>query len=243
MNQKIGTFNCQGIRAPTAKQKILVNNFGLYKMPALAVQETYIKGHGITNLTSNAGKTYILYYSGSKSNSENGVGIILPSDVNAEFDPICERICEVRIKVNNKLKVDILSVYAPTLKRRGKNHEIRENFYTKLDSILRKISNRHIVIIAGHLKTKTDITSKNKIYQVVIGKYRKGQVNTNGTYLLNISSINNRKLVKTFFKRRPTHITSMTSPETPRGSKRNSCRNQIDYIVVKKHKGIKTRMN
>ena len=132
MNQKIGTFNCQGIRTSAAKQQMLVNDFELYKMSALAVQETHIKGYGTMKLTSNTGKTYILYYSGSKSNSENGVGIILPSDGNAEFDPICERICKVRIKVNNNLKVDILSVYAPTLNRSEKNQEIEKTFIPNL---------------------------------------------------------------------------------------------------------------
>ena len=46
MNQKIGTFNCQGIRTSAAKQQMLVNDFELYKMSALAVQETHSKGHG-----------------------------------------------------------------------------------------------------------------------------------------------------------------------------------------------------
>ena len=95
MKQKIGTFNCQGILTSAAKQQMLVNDFELYKMSAIAVQETHIKGYGTMKLTSNTGKTYTLYYSGSRYKSENGVGIILPSDLNAEFDPICERICKV----------------------------------------------------------------------------------------------------------------------------------------------------
>ena len=93
MNQKIGTFNCQGILTSAAKQQMLVNDFEQYKISGLVVQETHIKGYGTIKLTSNTGKTYILYYSNSKSNSENGVGIILPSDVNTAFEPICERIC------------------------------------------------------------------------------------------------------------------------------------------------------
>ena len=145
---------------------MLVNDFELYKMFALAVQESHVKRYGIMKLTSNTGKTYILYYSGSKNKLENGVGIILSSNGNAEFDPIYERICKVRIKVNNNLKVDILSVYAPTLNRSERNHEIRENFYTKLDSFL-------IVIIAGDFNAKTSSAAKNKIYQAVIGKYGK----------------------------------------------------------------------
>ena len=86
---------------------------------------------------------------------------------------------------------------------------------------------------------KTGSAAKNKIYQAVIGKYGKGQVNTNRTHVLNFSTINNLKLVNTFFKHKPTHITTWTSPETPRGSRRNSYRNQIDYILVRKHKGIR----
>ena len=86
---------------------------------------------------------------------------------------------------------------------------------------------------------KTGSVAKNKIYQAVIGKYGKGQVNANGTELLNFSSISNLKLVNTFFKHKLTHNTTWTSPETPRGSRRNSYRNQIDYILVRKRKGIK----
>ena len=138
-------------------------------MSALAVQETHIKGYGKMKQTSNTGKTYILYCSGSKNKSENGAGIILPSDVNVEFGPICERICKVRTKVNNNLKVYILSVYVPTLNRNEKNHEIRENFYTKLDNILRNMSNRHIVIKTGDFNVKTGSAAKNKTYQAVTG--------------------------------------------------------------------------
>ena len=90
----------QGILTSAAKQQMLVNDFELYKMSALAIQETHIKGYGTMKLTSNTGKTYILYYSGSKNKSEYGVGVILPWDVNAEFDPICEIICKVSIKAN-----------------------------------------------------------------------------------------------------------------------------------------------
>ena len=64
-------------------------------------------------------------------------------------------------------------------------------------------------------------------------------MNRNGTHLLNFSSINNLKLVNTFFKHKPTHITTWTSPETPRGSRRNSYRNQMDYILVRKSKVIR----
>ena len=86
---------------------------------------------------------------------------------------------------------------------------------------------------------KTGSAAKSNIYQAVIGKHSKGQVNTNGIHLLNFSSINNLKLVNTFFKHKPTHLTTWTSLETPRGSSRNSYRNQINHILVRKHKGVR----
>ena len=66
MNQKIGTVNCQDICTSAAKQQMLVKDFKLYKMSALAVQETHFKGYGTMKLISNTGKSYILYHYGSK---------------------------------------------------------------------------------------------------------------------------------------------------------------------------------
>ena len=40
MNQKTGTLNCQGMCTSAAKQQMLINDFELYKMSGLAVQET-----------------------------------------------------------------------------------------------------------------------------------------------------------------------------------------------------------
>ena len=59
------------------------------------------------------------------------------------------------------MKGDILSVYAPPLNRsEKKKHEIKEKFYTILDSILRNISNGQIVIIAGDFNAKTDSAAR-----------------------------------------------------------------------------------
>ena len=68
MKQRIGTFNCQGILTSKAKQQMLTNDFEKYKLTALTIQETHIRGYGTVNLTSSTGKPYILYYSRSEIN-------------------------------------------------------------------------------------------------------------------------------------------------------------------------------
>ena len=59
---------------------MLVNDFELYKMSALAVQETHIKGYGTMKLTSNTGKTYRLYYSAVK--------VIQKTELASSYHPI-----------------------------------------------------------------------------------------------------------------------------------------------------------
>ena len=70
MNQKIGTFNSQGICISAAKQYILVNEVELYKLSALTVQETHIKGYGTMKLTSNTGKHKYFIFPAVKINQK-----------------------------------------------------------------------------------------------------------------------------------------------------------------------------
>ena len=51
------------------------------------IQETHMKCYGAMNLISGTNNSYILYYSGHKTKSENGVGIIIPATKQAAFVP------------------------------------------------------------------------------------------------------------------------------------------------------------
>ena len=117
---------------------------------------------------------------------------------------------------------------------------------TQIDSILRSISARQITIVAGDFNAKTGTAKRNKIYHSTIGKHGKGQVNENGYHLLNFAKINNLKVCNTFFKHKPSHITTWEAPEKTNGCidrnsktpRNNRYRNQIDYILIRKHNGI-----
>lgn len=108
-NTRIGTFNCQGIVTSEAKKMFLADDFEQYNLNALTIQETHLKGYGTIILTSSTKKNYILYYSGHENKSQNGVGIILPININANFIPINDRLCQVTIKNENNQKIHIVS--------------------------------------------------------------------------------------------------------------------------------------
>ena len=70
-----------------------------------------MKGYGAINLISGTNNSYILYYSGHKTKSENGVGIIIPATKQAAFVPISDRICKITTKINNKQTLYLISAY------------------------------------------------------------------------------------------------------------------------------------
>ena len=80
-----------------------------------------------------------------------------------------------------------------------------------------------------------------------MGKYGKGEVNTNGYALLELAKSNNLKLTNTFFRHKPAHITTWESPErildfidSKSGTvRKNPYRNQVDYILIKNRQDIR----
>ena len=178
----------------------------------------HISGYGALRITSSSNNSYILYYSGHDTKSENGVGIIVPENKTAEFTPINDRICQTTTTANSNQKLHIISAYAPTLDKSEKDPDIREKFYSDLDSIIKKHSSRHITIIAGDFNAKTGSAKNNNIYNSVIGKYGKGDINSNGYHLINFAKINNLKLTNTFFKHKPSHISTWESPAKINGN-------------------------
>ena len=245
--QKIGTFNCRGLVSSKAKQQMLADDFERYKLAILAIQETHMKGYGAINLISGTNNSYILYYSGHKTKSENGVGIIIPATKQAAFVPISDRICKITTKINNKQTLHLISAYAPTLINSEKNPDVREKFYSELDSVIKKHKSRHVTIIAGDFNAKTGSAREEKIYHDNIGKYGKGKTNNNGYHLLNFVKTHNLKLTNTYFKHKSTHRSTWEAPERTKGCidkqsnspRKTRYRNQIDYICINNnHRGI-----
>ena len=149
--------------------------------------------------------------------------------------------------MNRNQKLNLINVYAPTLEVSEKNPEIRDEFYSDISSVLNTISARDITLIAGDFNAKTGSAYDEIIYRNAIGRYGKGEVNSNGYHLLDFAVSHNFYLTNTCFKHKPSHITTWQRPEgiadkldaKSNTVRRNPYRNQIDYILAQNnYKGI-----
>ena len=241
---KIATYNCQGLHSKNKKQ-FLIEDFINYKIDILCIQETHLQESDIEELKSNkTGNKYHLYKSGNGKKSRNGVGFLVNSNRNIDFQPINDRICQLTTTIANQShNLIVICAYAPTLENSTKKPELRENFYDQLDSVIQKINSRDVLIVGGDFNAICGKhTSKDfPEYQDTVGKYSKGTINDNGYSLLQFAKNNNMRLSNTMFKHKPAHITTWTCPERTHGCldsrsgdpRKQPYRNQIDFICTK----------
>ena len=184
-------------------------------------------------------RSFLMYYSGNKDNSNHGVGIIVPANIKASFTPINGRICKLTAELEGERNLTFISAYAPTLPESKKSPEVREDFYNVLDSVINKVNKRDFLVIGGDLNAKTGTGYPD--YPANMGRFGKGEMNENGEELLDFCARNNLFITNTMFRHRAAHVTTWTSKIKHENFKhsdgkprKNPYRNQIDYIITKK---------
>ena len=117
---------------------------------------------------------------------------------------------------------------------------IRKEFYDQLNCYTSEHkNNNHLLLVIGDLNANEG--SAYPRFSESMGKFGKGISNSNGEHLLEYTIQNDLVLLtNTIFSQKMGHITSWTSRErveyhlsSDGTSKRNSYRNQIDYIICK----------
>ena len=154
---------------------------------------------------------------------------MVKASLNFDFEPINNRLCVLRYK-NESLKHTLICAYAPTLINSEKFPDIRNDFYTQLESLISNEPNNSILIIGGDFNAKTGsgYTQFNKN----MGPYGKGILNSNGNHLLELANRNNLVLTNTTFKHKLAHRATWVSSCNYK-NRRNPVRNQIDYMLVR----------
>ena len=171
-SKKIGTYNVQGLLSAT-KQLLLLDDFFKYNLKALLVQETHIQGHGYIDIRSTHGKIARLYYTGRKSKSTQGVGVLIDPRTKCEFTPVSSRIMKLTIK-SDDIKTNLISAYAPTNKLTETHPENTARFYNKLSSVVNKIKKKEALVIGGDFNAKTKENSQTKSKST--GKYARAKL-------------------------------------------------------------------
>lgn len=156
-----------------------------------------------------------LSFSGSKDKSSKGVAVIVEDGHKADFKPISDRVCLLTIAVKNDYKLHIISTFAATMKTTVQNPEETTKFYNSLTSVLKLTKPKDIVRIGGDFNAKTKLSDNQlqKVYNKTVGKYSIGSINENGQLLLEFAKMNQLKLSNTFYKQKPSHLTTWQGPE------------------------------
>ena len=116
-----------------------------------------------------------------------------------------------------------------------------------MNSVVTAVKRRNFLIVAGDYNAKTGSAFKSELYTSNLGKYGKGEVNSNGYQLLEFAKTNDLRLANTFFKHKQCHHTTWEAPDRINGCmdrkhnepRRTPFRNQTDYICVRNDDKLK----
>ena len=149
-------------------------------------------------------------------------------------------------KAGNNTQTSLIS---PNTRKTKKSLEDTISFYNELSSVIKLTNSRDMIIIGGDFNAKTKPKDKltMQTFNKNVGTYGKGFINENGQHLLQFAKQQNLKLTNTFFKHKPSHITTWECPSRSNEHidsnsnkiRRNPYRNQIDYLMVKTNSNIK----
>ena len=208
----------------------------------MLIQETKIKGNVSIPITSSDNTKLTLYNSGNEK-SLKGVAILVKENTNVKFEPISERLCYMKLKLDNNTKIHLISVYAPTLEETVKRPKETEKLYDQISSVINKINKRDTLIVGGDFNARVKPTNdeERNNSKGIVGRYahNNSKLNENGKLLIEICKIHNLKLINTFFKHKSSRITTWESPKKIVPPRKNPYRFQIDYIAIRKNNNMK----
>lgn len=206
-----GSLNCRGGKTEIKKSH-LADDMYAYDLEMLAVQETHTTTEGPETIeTSDRKSKYILHISDKEGMSRAAVGIIVKSSAKECFTPVSERLCMCSIEIHKpRRKVVMICAYAPTLPNSEKNPETREEFYNDLESLIKMVRRKDILLVASDFNAQTG--SGYHQFSTNMGKFGKGALNTNGRELLELAGRNDLILANTMFHHKLAHVTTWESP-------------------------------
>ena len=234
---KIATLNCRGLNKDK-KILHLLHDAENYRLNITSLQETHLKVENFTSHTSPRGSKFILCNSKASTTHKNqcvgGLGFLFDEQLQVTIKTVSDRICYLSTYIGNR-QCYVINVHAPILQTSEKTPSIRQDFYDKLDNLLHNILNRAVLYLTGDFNAMTG--SGHTTHPAIVGKYEKGQTNSNGEHPLDIEQKYNLTIANTLFKHKVAHITTWTcnAKQTLSGEKNNIIRNQIDYILVRQH--------
>ena len=120
----------------------------------------------------------------------------------------------------SRINMDVVQCYAPT---NSNDEEEKEEFYSRLLTIVQDRPRRNIIIVMGDFNAK--IGSDNTGYEEVMGRQGLGERNENGERFADLCATTGLVIGGSFFHHKRIHKATWISPDL-------STENQIDHMCI-----------
>ena len=187
-----------------------------------ALQEVRLSGEGQLR---EAGRTFFWKGLPDGQPRRAGVGFALKNELADKLTEhpkgISERIITLRLSLAPNKYLTIINVYAPTMVHQ---EEEKEAFYAQLRTLVSSVPEADKLILLGDFNAR--VGCDHDTWGPVLGKFGKGQQNSNGELLTCLCAELKLSITNTFFKQPDEHFYSWVHPRSKRP-------HLLDYIAVK----------
>ena len=187
-----------------------------------ALQEVRLSGEGQLR---EAGRTFFWKGVPDGQPRRAGVGFALKNAIADKLTEqpkgISERLITLRLSVAPNRYLTIINVYAPTMDHQ---EDEKEAFYSQLRTLITSVPEADKLILLGDFNAR--VGCDHDIWGPVLGKFGKGQQNSNGELLTCLCVELELSITNTFFKQPDNHFYSWVHPRSKRP-------HLLDYIIVK----------
>ena len=214
-NLDLGTYNGRSLAWEGDIAEKLEELKGL-KWDIIGLSEVRRLGEAYIELSEG----HIFCYRGREDRREHGVGFLINKHLAGniiEFYGISERVAGLVVKLNQKYKMKIVQVYAPT--STYEDEEV-ESFYEDVEAALNKHKTQ-FTFVMGDFNAKV---GTKKPGEAVIGNFGVDSRNSRGDLLVEFAARNNLKIMNTFFKKRASRKWTWRGPN-------GEVKNEIDFIL------------
>lgn len=166
---KLGTWNVKTLYQKGKLENVLMEMERL-DIKILGLTETRWLEAGCVNVRN--GK---FIFSGG-NNHISGVGVIILGNLSKQiqgFWPISDRVILVKIRLNKKIIMNVIQIYAPTT---DNTDEEVEEFYSQVDNAMKQCKNREINIVMGDVNAKVGCEP----IEDIVGSFGMGKINPRG---------------------------------------------------------------
>ena len=222
-NLDLGTYNVRTL-ASEGDLEVLFEELDGVKWDIIGLSEVRRTGEEFVVLKNG----HILCYRGQSDKKEHGVGFLVNKELagNIEnFYSLNERVAGLIIKLNNRYRLKIIQVYAPTS---AYDDEHVEKFYEDVEEAMKKHKTQYTFIV-GDFNAKV---GKKSVGMTALGNFGIDTRNERGEMLVGFAERNNLKIMNTFFMRKASRKWTWKSPN-------GETKNEIDFILTDRQNTVK----